>query len=121
MTLKGDNEFALVSLVKYVIAAIHHRGSDETKAKHETSVAYDSQSNGGAEVGVRNVRGLFRTLMACLGWRVKHYVSLGHTLIPWLLQHCYMLLNVRVNGEDGKTSRARVRGGNSDQLLLGFG
>ena len=82
MILETDNGFALVSLVKEVIAAIHHRGSGETKAEHETSAAYDSQSNGGAEVGVRNVRGLFRTLKACLEERVKHYVLPGHVFIP---------------------------------------
>ena len=88
MILEADNGFALVSLVNDVIVATHHRGSDETKVKHETSVAYDSQSNGGTEVGVRNVRGLFRTLKACLEERVKHYVPPGHALIPWVLQHC---------------------------------
>ena len=104
-----------------MISAIHHRGSDEIKVKHETSAAYDSQSNGGTEVGVRNARELFRTLKACLAERVKHYVPPGHALIPWLLQHCCTLLNVRVKGDDGKTSWARIRGRNSNQLLLGFG
>ena len=104
-----------------MVAAIHHRGSGETKVKHETSAAYDSQSNGGTEVGVRNVRGLFRTLKACLEGRVKRYVPPGHALIPWLLQHCCTLFNVRVNGEDGTTSRARIRRTNFNQLLLGFG
>ena len=76
MTLKTDNEVALVSLVKEVIVAIHHRGSDEIKVKHETSAAYESQSNGGTEVGVRNVRGLFRTLKACLDereWSITYH------------------------------------------------
>ena len=49
MILKTDNGLALVSLVKEVIAAIHHRGSGEIKVKHETSAAYDSHANGGIE------------------------------------------------------------------------
>ena len=66
MVLKSDNEVALLSLVNHIVAAIQQRGLDGISVRQEHSAADDPQPNGGSEVGVRNVRGLFRTLKLCL-------------------------------------------------------
>ena len=46
----------------------------------EHSAKYASQSNGGTEVAVRAIRGLFRTLHLCLEERVGHKVPEEHPL-----------------------------------------
>ena len=65
LAIKADNEPALTALVKVAI--------DETRAKRNgikittgTPAAYESQSNGATEVGVKLTRGLFRTIKLCL-------------------------------------------------------
>ena len=87
----------------------------------ESPAAYESQSNGGIEVGVKIVRGLFRTLKLCLEARLGKYISTNHALIPWLLQHTCTLLSAKTRGSDGLTSWERIKGRQFDQLLLGFG
>ena len=48
---------------------------------NENSAAYGSQSNGGTEVGVKLVRGLFRTLKLCLERPICR--STSRCNIPW--------------------------------------
>ena len=51
----------------------------------QSPAAYESKSNGGIEVGIKIVRGLFRTLKLCLEQRLGKYISTDHALVPWLL------------------------------------
>ncbi len=88
---------------------------------HEHSAKYDSQANGGTEVGIRALRGQFRTLRLCLERRVGRRIPARHPLTSWLLEHTALLLNASVRGEDGLTSWARVRGRPFGQRLIGFG
>ena len=67
------------------------------------------------------VRGLFRTLKLCLEARIGKIIPVGHALIPWLLEHTTMLLNVKCRGQDGLTPWQRVRGRPFNQPMLGFG
>ena len=53
----------------------------------EEPAPYDSQSNGGTDVGVMLIRCLFRTLKLCLESQVGRYVPVGHAVVPWLLEH----------------------------------
>ena len=83
--IKSDNEPAIVDL--------KHQAARRLQADHGISVTFeespvsDSQSNGLAELAVREVKGLARTL--------KHYVEEMHGItlppdhvsMPWLLQH----------------------------------
>ena len=87
----------------------------------EQPAAYDSQSNGGTEVGVRLVRGLLRTVKLCLEARIGKYIPVDHAVMPWMVEHVCLLLNVVVRGEDGITSWQRVRGRLFGQQMLGFG
>ena len=48
----------------------------------ESPAAYESQPNGGVEVGVKIVRGQFRTLKLCLEQRLGKYVPVDHALMP---------------------------------------
>ena len=67
------------------------------------------------------IRGMFRTLRLCLEARINRRIPVDHALIPWLLEHTCMLINVKTRGPDGLTAWARARGRNFAQKLIGFG
>ena len=87
----------------------------------ESLPACDSQSNGGIEVGVMLTRGPFRTLRLGLEAAIGFRVPVDHALVPWLLQHTAMLLNLRSRLPDGKAPWERARGRPFHQKILGFG
>ena len=89
--------------------------------QEETPNVYDSQSNGGVEVGIRLVRGMFRTLKLCLEARLQKYMPINHATTAWLLEHVSMIINSRCRGSDGMTPWQRLKGRNFRQLILGFG
>ena len=96
--IRGDNEPALQALIERAMVIIRvkvHEPGSETSLKRlskEEPATYDSQSNGGTEVGVMLVRGLFRTLKLCLESQVERFISAGHAIIPWLLGHTCLVL-----------------------------
>ena len=102
---------------------VHEPGSETSLRRlcKEEPAAYDSQSNGGTEVGVMLVRGLFRTLNLCLESQIERFIPVGHAIIPWLLEHTCLVLNVRSRGSDGITPWERVRGRPFNQAIVGFG
>ncbi len=108
--LKTDNEKALLKLVRRALIELKCQVSDLQTVSDEHSVAYDSQSNGGTEVGVRNVRGQFRTLKLCLEDRLGQAVPIEHPVVSWLLEYSCFVLNAVAMGPDGKTAWARARG-----------
>ena len=121
LILKGDNEPALQALTARALELIRVRVDKVKKIGSETPPAYDSQSNGGVEVGVMLIRGMFRTLRLCLEARISRRIPVDHALIPWLLEHTCLLINVKTRGADGLTGWARARGRNFAQKLIGFG
>ena len=121
LIIKSDNEPALLALVRQVLGKVMASPETIEQASRESSPEYDSQANGGTEIGIKLVRGMFRTLKLCLEARIGKFVPITHSLIPWLLEHCCMLLNARVKGPDGLTPWTRVRGRPFRQRLVGFG
>ncbi len=119
--LKADGEPAIQSLVKRVLEIVKVECKDLEQASKENPAAYDSQSNGGIEQGIRLVRGIFRSLKLCLEERIDKFIPIDHPVVHWLLEHACLLLNVSVRGEDGLTAWARVRGRAFGQQLVGFG
>ncbi len=120
LVVKSDNEPALQTLVTQALEGVRVRCEDIESITQEHPAKYDSQSNGGVEVGVRLVRGLFRTLKLCVEARLDKYMPINHALIPWLLQHTCLILNVRSRGSDGLTAWERARGRPFNQRLVGF-
>ena len=116
--LKYDNERAIKALGKQVERIMRLRGMD---IGAENPVEYDSQSNGGTEIGVKIIRGLFRTHRLCLEERIGCKVPTGHPIMAWLLEHVSLILNTRSRGSDGRTPWERVRGRAFGQRVLGFG
>ena len=84
MILKTDNERAVVSL-KHRVAKILKDWKAMGDVQTESPAAYDSQPNGSFEVGVKIVRGFFRTMKLCLEARLGKFIPTDHALIPWLL------------------------------------
>ena len=95
--------------------------SSNWQLTREQPAAYDSQSNGGTEVGVRLIRGLLRTVKLCLESHISKYIPVDHPVVAWMTEHVCLMLNVLVRGEDGITAWQRIRGRAFGQQLLGFG
>ena len=68
--VKSDNEPAIQVLARRAIELAKIELKDMDQVAKEDSIAYDSMTNGGTEVGVRLLRGLFRTIKFCLEQRI---------------------------------------------------
>ena len=118
--LKSDNERSIGAL-RARVARIMKVQEHVVNVQEEAPNTYDSQSNGGVEVGIRLVRGMFRTLKLCLEARLQKYMPINHAVTPWLLEHVSMIINSRCRGSDGMTPWQRLKGRNFRQMILGFG
>ena len=111
--LNGDNEPALQALIARRLEVLCTKTADDdsvTKLAKEDPAPYDSQGNGGIEVGVMVLRGLSRALKLCLGAKLGTLIPAGHAMMPWLLQHTCFLLNIAKRRQDGPTAWSRARG-----------
>ncbi len=120
LILKSDQGKALVALITRTVDIVRFKVEGLESLTTEQSQKYDSQANGATEVGIRSVRGLFRSLKLCLQRRIGKALPAQHPLTSWLLEHTCLLLNACVRGEDGRTPWARVRGRAFGQRLIGF-
>ncbi len=102
--LKADGEAAIQALVRRAMELARVECKDLNQLSKEDPAAYDSQSNGGTEIGVRLIRGLFRTVKLCLEARINKYIPIDHPIIAWMMQHVCLLLNCMVKGGDGITA-----------------
>ena len=121
LLLKSDNEKALIGMITRALQAIRCKVEGVETVSMEQSQEYDSQGNGGTEVGIRAVRDLFRTMRLCLERRIGHSVPPRHPLTSWLIEHVALLLNAQLKGADGLTPWARARGRDFGQKLYAFG
>ena len=119
--LKADNEPALQALVHRALTQAKVECKDLAQLSKEDPAAYDSQANGGVEVGVQLVRGMMRTHKLCLEARIIRYIPVDHPVVAWMLEHVTLLLNTLVRGTDGITAWMRIRGRPFGQQLVGFG
>ena len=104
LIIKGDNEPALQALTARLLEVVRVKAEQIKRISTETPPAYDSQANGGVEVGVMLIRGLFRTLKLCLESRIDRSIPADHSVVPWLLQHTCLILTIQSRGVDGLTS-----------------
>jgi hypothetical protein len=121
LILKADREPAIQALVKAALTMTKVDCSHVEQASAETPPTYDSQANGGIEVGIRILRGTLRTIKMCLEQRIDRYIPVAHPVVEWMLEHACLLVNVLVRGEDGITAWERNRGRPFSQQLIGFG
>ena len=113
VVIKADGEPAIQALVEQVLRAGRVECKDLEQLAKEHPAAYDSQSNGSTEVGIRLVRGLFRTVKLCLEARLEKLIPVAHPIVHWMLEHVCLLLNTAVRGTDGLTHHAADPSGKS--------
>ena len=121
LILKADNEPAIQALIRASLEMIKVEVKDVEQITSESPPAYDSQANGGTEVGVRIVRGMLRTIKLCLEARIDKHIPVGHPIVAWMLEHVCLILTATVRGSDGMTSWFRIRGRAFAQQMVGFG
>ena len=119
LTLKSDNEPAIVKLLAEALRDLRIQGLEQTLEEH--SPEYDPQANGSAEVGVRLLKGHLRTLRSCLESRLGFRVPVRHAVMSWLVRHAAALVTWCAKGHDGQTAYQRVRGREFRTKLLSFG
>ena len=86
-----------------------------------TSPEHDPQSNGRAEVGVKLLKGHFRTMKSCMESKIGYNIPVRHPLITWMVRHAASLVTWCAKGHDGLTAYTRVRGREFRTKLLTFG
>ena len=78
ITLKSDNEPAIVKMLSELLRELRFHGLEQTMEEH--SPEYGSQANGSAEVGVRILKGHFRTMRSDLETKLGYRVPVRHQL-----------------------------------------
>ena len=119
VTLKSDNEPAIVKLLQEALRELRVQGLEQTMEEH--SPEYDPQANGSAEVGVKLLKGHFRTVRSCIESRLGHRIPVRHPLIAWMIRHAASLITWCAKGQDGQTAYQRVRSRQFKTRLMSFG
>ena len=105
VTLKSDNEPAIVKLLSEALRELRIQGLEQTMQEH--SPEYDPQANGSAEVGVKLVKGHFRTIRSCIETRLGYRIPVRHPLMAWMIRHAAHLVTWCAKGHDGQTAYQR--------------
>ena len=67
----------------------------------------ESQSNGMVERAIQDVQAQMRTMKIALEHRYKRVIEEDNTLLPWLVKHAAMTINIARKGDDGRTAYER--------------
>ena len=76
----------------------------------EESPVGEHKSNGEVENTAQVIQGQVRTLRLGLQARYQTVLRSDHPIMPWLIKHAALLINVCKVGEDGRTSWERRKG-----------
>ena len=102
--VKTDGEPALLDLRRAVMSKLG------IQAAPENSEPYAPQSNGAIECGVKQFKGMLRTLNLALEDRIKAEIPVTHPIMLWMVEHATELLAKYLVGKDGKTPYERLMG-----------
>ena len=102
MILKSDNEPAIVRLLREALKVLRVEGVEQAAEEHPPP--YDPQSNGAIEVGVKLVKGHFKTMRSSLEARVGFKIPVKHPVMEWLIVHAAGVLTWTSRGVDGRTA-----------------
>ena len=116
--MRADNEPALGTVMREAVRSLK---VEVVSASDETSAAYDSQSNGAAEVGIKIHRGIFRTMRDCLECRVQKIIEVDRPIMAWLVEHAAMVASIMSKGNNGRTPWYMARGRSFGMRMVGFG
>ena len=107
LILKSDNEPAIVKLLGEALRELRIQGVDQAMEEHPPE--YDPQANGSAEVGVKLMKGHFRTLRADIESRIGFRIPVRHPVVAWMVRHAANLVTWCARRHDGLTGYQRVR------------
>jgi len=113
--LRSDNENSIVALRKMIIKLCDAEVIDEDSIKGE------SQTNGLAEVGVKIIEGIVRTLKIDLEKNMKKAVDNKSVALAWLVEHSCVVYNRCTVCSDGRTPWQRAYGKAASLPLVPFG
>ena len=102
--IKADGEPALTDLRGAVAAEL----GDQVVP--ESTPAEDPRANGVIENGVKQFKGMLRTLHLALEHRLQGAIPVTHPVMCWLVEHSTELLAKHQMGHDGKTPYQRLFG-----------
>ena len=119
--LTSDNERTILACITRAMITIRCQVENLETVTSEQSAKYDSQSNGATEVGIKIVRGQFRTMRICVEGRICRAIPSQHALTSWLIEHVGFLHSACIRGDDGHSGWSRVRGRPFGQRVIGFG
>ena len=102
--LKTDGEPAIMDLRRGVAEKL------QCVVPMERPAPYEPQINGSVENGVKQFKGLLRTLSLALEARVGVEVPVSHPLTSWLVDHTAELLTKYTISHDGRTPLERLTG-----------
>jgi len=111
ITIKSDNEPALVALVDEVVRVRAARGACKTNVEH--SPVKSSKSNGVIERGVQTVQGMMRTMRSALEDRWQTKLEVEHAIWCWLAEYAGWLVNRGEVGHDAIRKEKREAGQDS--------
>ncbi|CAK0877935.1 unnamed protein product [Prorocentrum cordatum] len=115
---KSDGEGALVTLKREATIRLRNL---KFEVLPEEAPAYDSASNGLAEVAVREVKGASRSLRVALSLLHGTDIPNDHPVLTWLVAHAAGCINRGKIGADGRTPRERHKGMAFRKVLPPFG
>lgn len=107
LVLKSDNEPAIVKLLGEALRELRIAGIDQIQEEHPPE--YDPQANGSAEVGVKLLKGHFRTIRSGLERVLGFWIPVRHPLTAWMVRHSGNLITWCAKGHDGQTASQLAR------------
>jgi hypothetical protein len=119
LTVKTDQEPAILALVEDLVKMRVDKGASETIP--ENSPTYSHQSNGVVERGVQSVEGMIRTMRSALEERITGKLEVEDAIWPWIVEYSSYLLNRLEVGKDGKTAYERSKGKRAKVNGIEFG
>ena len=122
----GDAKIILRSDNKRAILDLKRQAAAECRVRHGMTVInddtteYESQDNGLAEMAVREVKGVARSVRVALSELYKKDISSKHPVLPWLVSYTAGQITRGQIGADGLTPHQRLKGRAFRKLLLVF-
>ena len=105
---KSDGEPAILDLKRRAIAAASSQHGKDIEPIESPKA--ESQCNGFIENGVREMKGMARTIKFATEELHDTKVSQSHPCLPWLVRHSAAMINIGQRGPDGRTAYERQRG-----------
>ena len=99
--IRSDNEPGILALKESTATALKLTG---VTVKMKESALHDSQSNGVADIPLKDVEDAVRTDLACLVRRFGQEFPGRHPVLTWLVKYSVAMVNRCRRGSDGKTA-----------------